>query len=251
MNFLTGNGLRRRTGILLAFLGIFNMFFGCQMKQEVRIDRTGRGSLTFSTELEDYLVTVIRQLQEFTGDASQVDSDNLVDVDVVEKEFDQRAGLELVHLSSEDSRRWGGKIEFSRIDDAFVSENFSENALKIFRFYQGKEESHLRVVITPDTVRAFLEENPSLDNPIVENFGPLANEGLTNEDYLEMMEYALGVESRVGIKNSAFELVIKPEGKIVEQVGGELLDDSTVRFSIPLLSILVLDEPLIYSLRFE
>ena len=208
-------------------------------------------NLSFSVELEDYLTTVIRQLQEIAGEEPPADPDAPVDTEAIKGEFAQREGLNLVYLSAENPQKWGGKIEFSRIDDAFVSENFSATALKIFNFSQGSGESRLKVTITLDTVRAFLEENPSLNNPLMESFGPLSNEGLTDEDYLEMMEYALGVESRMGIKNSVFSLVIKTEGKIVEQIGGELLGPSTVRFSIPLLSILVLDEPLIYSLRFK
>ena len=93
--------------------------------------------------------------------------------------------------------------------------------------------------------------NPSMDSPLMQSFGPLANKGLTDSDYLDMMQFALGDESRAGIKNSYLVLDVNVDGVITDQQGGTLLDADTVEFKIPLLRVLILDKPQAFSVSFK
>ena len=111
--------------------------------------------------------------------------------------------------------------------------------------------TELRVMINRETVEMFLAENPSLNNPLVENYGPAANEGISDAEYLEMMEYALGTESRRGIQESTVNLRVRVEGRILDQKGGRIINKRTAVFRIPLLPLLILREPMEYSLRYR
>jgi hypothetical protein len=127
----------------------------------------------------------------------------------------------------------------------------TNNILDIFSFTTVNNIHTLSVVFNYKTVEKFLTANPSFNSPLMENFGPLANRGLSDEDFLEMMQFALGDESRLGIKGSFLFMDVNVKGKIVDQIGGIVVDQDTVRFQIPLLRILLLDEPESFSVRFS
>ena len=123
--------------------------------------------------------------------------------------------------------------------------------MEIFSFTTIDNINTVLVEINYETVEQFLLANPSMNSPLMESFGPLANRGLNNEDYLDMMQFALGDESRVGIQESYLVMDINVDGKIISQSGGTKVDQDTVRFKIPLLRILLLDEPESFSVSFS
>jgi len=230
---------------------IFLSFFSCQMEQKVVIDKEGAGELTFSVELADYLTTVVDQMQSLAGPVEDSEEANIFEIEAVKADLNQRPELEVLSLESPDDQNWNGAIEFTDIESILASSELPPGTESLFTFSKKPTYSLLEVNFSLDSIEAILETNPSLDSPLMQAFGPLANIGLTDEDYLEMMEFALGPESRTGIKNSALDIEITIKGRIIEQKGGELINESTVRFSIPLLDILIIEDSITYSVKFN
>lgn len=236
----------------------------CTADQEVNLNSSGGGRIVFEIALAPYLTEVIDQLTMFfsfseessdgefsNGELPSPGDDSFFDLAAIEEDFRSRNGVNLIRLESPNPNRLEGEFTFSDINLLMqdVKENSAES--RLIRLQRRRDFTELRVLITRETVAALLAENPSLNNPLVENYGPAANEGLSDAEYLEMMEYALGEESRRGIQESAVNLVIRVEGRILTQQGGRLIDDRTVRFRIPLLPFLILREPMEYSLQYR
>ena len=91
---------------------------------------------------------------------------------------------------------------------------------------------------------------PLLKDPTFSSFMPQVNDTITDEDYLQMVQFSIGDDGPSLLKKSFITLTIDPEGDIISQVGGTL-SGGAVTFRIPLLRMLVLDKPLDYSVTFK
>lgn len=223
----------------------------CTMKQDIYIEETGSGKVVFDIELAGYLTEVIEQLEMVLQSDKPLREPGkpFFDTEAITMDFEKRENVDLLELETPTANKLTGSAGFEDINHLFQDEGSPGS--RLIQFETVENRSELKVILNRDTVVALLSENPSFDNPLVANFGPAATKGLSETDYLDMMEFALGTESRQGIQESALNLTVHVEGRILEQTGGELLDNSTVRYSVPLLSVLILDNPLEYSLIYE
>ena len=237
----------------LVFIMVLLFFSACAMKQNIFLKTDGSGNVDFEMKLAPYFTEVASQLSELVpaGDTASPQKDGtFFNIPKLKKDFSLRKGVSLTKLVSPTPDILWGSFSFSDINTAVTDAGKTKNP-GIFSFKEVNGKSQLSVDITYTTMEALLSENPSLNSPLMENFGPLANKDLSESDYLDMMEYALGKESRQGIKDSRLDIVITVDGSILSQSGGKKLSSRRVEFSIPLIKILVLKTPLHYSVTFN
>ena len=224
----------------------------CTMRQDIQIDSDGGGRVTMDISLADYLTTVVEQIQSLVPAEEQRPADApFFDLDAITEDFAGRDGVELERIASPDRNSLSGAFRFDDINALYqeIEEGSAES--RLVNLNRSGEVNELTVRVTRETVQALLDENPSMNNPLVTSFGPTANEGLSEEDYLSMMEFALGEESRKGILESSLVLNVSVEGSVIDQKGGTVTGPSSVVYEIPLLPVLLLNENLQYSLRYR
>lgn len=235
-------------------LGLFVLSaLSCTMKQEILLEKSGEGQVNFEIGMASYLGEVIEQVEMLLDPETKIPDEegSFFDVEAIEKGFSENENISALELETPDKLNMKGSFRFSSVEDMLSKVKADTAQSKLISFEKGASSSDLTVKITRETIVALLESNPALNNPLVENFGPAATVGLSSSDYLDMMEFALGEESRKGIQNSKLSINIVVAGKILKQSGGTIINSSTVRFDIPLLDILILDKTLIYKLSYE
>ncbi len=236
---------------ILHYLAAGLLLASCTMNQNIYLNNSGGGRVSFNLETADYLTDVLTELQNlFPADTPVAENGGLFDVPAIRGDFEDREEVELLHLESPAPNRLEGEFEFRDMAAFFqaVPEDSPESNLISLETHGKKSTVTIR--ITRETVEALLQANPSLNNPLLENFGPAASEGLSQDDYLDMMEFALGSESRQGLLDSALNLTVRVDGKITEQSGGTLVNSSTVRYTVPVLPLILLNDPIVYSLSY-
>ncbi len=238
---------------LLSSLCLLVIFSSCTMKQNVYIDKSGGGYSHFEIELADYLTVILDQITMLFEPEKQKlhEEKSFFDLMEIRKDFQQKEGVELISLDTPTKNHLVADIAFQDINSLLRDVEVDFSGSYPLRLNRRGDISELIVRIDRETVQTLLEANPSFNNPLVESFGPMTTEGLSDEDYLTMMEFALGSESRQGISESFLELTIQVEGQIIDQKSGKMLNENTVRYTIPMLPFLMLREPLEYSLRFR
>ena len=222
---------KNKTTIAAVLIIMITLMSSCAMKQEVLVDKNGSGSVDFEINLASYFTEVAVQLSDLvpSGNQDTIKKGQFFNLKKIEDDFAKRSSVTLTSLESPRP----------------------ESLTGIFTFASDSGVSILTVSLNYDTIEQLLNENPSLNNPLMENFGPLANKDLSETDYLDMMEYMLGEESRQGIIDSVVDITVRVKGKVVSQTGGEKLSSDSVRFRIPLIKILVLNKPLNYEVKFK
>ncbi len=238
---------------VILFIGAA-LFSSCTMKENLFLKTDGSGHARFELKLAPYFTEVASQLSELVpaknGVKNTGKNKGFFNIPKMKKDFAKRQGVTLTELVSPTPDILKGSFTFSDINTAVTNAGKTKNP-GIFSFKKENGLSKLSVDINYTTVEALLTENPSLNSPLMKNFGPLANKDLSDKDYLDMMEYALGKESRQGIKDSMLDIIIKVDGHVTAVSGGTKIDKSTVRFRIPLIKILVMTTPLHYSVEFK
>jgi hypothetical protein len=234
-------------------LSIILILSSCTMKQEILLEKSGEGQIKFEIGMASYLGEVIEQVEMLLDPETKIPDEegSFFDVAAIEEGFSSNENISALILKTPDKLNLEGSFRFTSVEDMLSKVEKDSPQSKLISFNKRASSSDLTVKITRETVVALLESNPALNNPLVENFGPAATVGLSSVDYLDMMEFALGEESRLGIQNSKLSINIRVAGKILKQSGGTKIDDSSVRFDIPLLDILILDKNLTYTLSYQ
>ena len=90
---------------------------------------------------------------------------------------------------------------------------------------------------------------PFLADPNFEVYGPLYNNDLTEEEYLEMVSFILGEQCPESIGNSKISIQVMAPKAIVSH-NGKLRNSKTVEFSFPLIDFLLLHESIDFYLEY-
>ncbi len=241
----------RSLNILL--LGALALFGSCSMKQDIYLEKSGAGEVRFSVGMASYLGEVIEQMGMLIDPdaAAEAGSGSFFDVPAIAGGFESNEKLSAVSVESPDRLTLNGSFRFSSVEDMVRQANEGSPEARMISFSKEGDISRLKVILNRKTITALIESNPEMDNPLVQMFGPSSTEGMSRSDYLDMMEFGLGDESRQGIIDSSLSLNVNVAGQVVEQQGGVQTDSSTVRFDIPLLDILIMEKQLVYSLSYR
>lgn len=106
-------------------------------------------------------------------------------------------------------------------------------------------EGYLRFGLDMDNYGVFEELVPALADPELEVYGPRYSNGMSKEEYLEMMTFLLGEESADRIDGSKVILDVETPGAVLSVDGSaRITGHSTVRIEFPLTDLLTLNERL-------
>lgn len=238
-------------GLIPIVLIIILLLQSCSLKQILYIDKTSAGNVSFELTLASYFTEVAKQLSDLLPEDPEVQDSKkgLFNPEQIREDFAGDESVVLQDLESPSQEILKGRLTFEDVTNVFTG-SMPADEKGIFRFSNNRDVYTLSLELSYTTIERLLVSNPSMNSPLMESFGPLANKGLTDNDYLDMMQFALGDESRAGIEESFLLLDVNVDGKVVSQKGGVKLDEDTVRFRIPLLRILILDETQSFSVSF-
>lgn len=90
-----------------------------------------------------------------------------------------------------------------------------------------------------------------LRDPNFEVYGPEYNQGMSEEDYLDMIYFLLGEEGPDAISTGQVTIIIEVPGTVTETVNAEQLGPSAVKASFPLIDFLLLNEPISFSAKWN
>jgi hypothetical protein len=223
--------------------------FGCSIKQEATVKSDGSGEVSFQFKMMPFFIDYIVNMSELIEDESVYEDGKIFDVEQIQQDFQTKPSVTLKSITSKDIGELKGSFTFSNVADVFQEEEELAEA-GIISFTNTGGVKTLKVHLTRNNFEQLYSLFPIMNNPLFESFGPMENEGVTEEEYLDMLEFAFGEDGPQGVKKSEIELDVKVDGAVVSQTGGKQRGN-TVTFSIPLIDILLLQEPLTYSIVFK
>ena len=234
----------RRFIPLLALSAI--LLFSCTVTQEVDLNTDGSGQFTTKVAIHPAFYENLETMAVMSGQMD-ADSQGLFDVEKIKADIEQKPGLKVKSIESPDPRTLIMTVTFDNIDDLLKDEEIA--GTNMFSFTKNGTVSSATIEISRDNFTAINSFVPEESQPMLDSFGPASNEGISEEEYLEMMDFVLENAAQI-IGESAINTKIKINGTIIEQNGGTR-QGNTITYTIPLIDVLLLAEPLKYSVKFK
>ena len=241
--------MSRTISFLAVSLVLLAAALSCSMSNTVVVKSDGSGTVAVRLEVSKLFREYLSSMADLSGQADAAKSDQLFDLKEIRKGFEAKPGITVKRLASPKPEVLEADLAFRSIQEVFASDATLKNT-GVVSFTQNGGTRTVKVRLDRSNYKQVSALFPGLSNPLFEGMGPQENDTITEEEYLEMIKFSLGEEGPGLVKKSFIDVIIKPEGEMVSQVGGTVTNGA-VLFRIPLLRLLVLDKPLDYSVTFR
>ncbi len=221
------------------------MASSCTVQEEITVKSDFSGTAAGSVVLDPLFVEYLSSFMEIAGEGSEFS----FDVDAIKRDLEKDGGTAVTSILSPDPEHLSLNISFRNIAD-IIAKDPSVSQAGLVTVSDRNGVKRISIHLDRDNYQQLEALIPVLSNPLFSALGPRENEGTTEAEYLEMMEYALGEGGPELVKRSAITARIRIKGTLVSQKGGKPIPGG-VEFTIPLIRLLLLAEPIDYFVEFK
>ena len=195
----------------------------------------------FTFNVEEFFVDVLEDFSDFSTKKSDRPVMDQA-IDDFETLLDSAPSTKAVHLEKTGENAWNGTFIFSDVE-SLVRDLGAPTDQQLLKTANGGITFYLTLETYPQLVPII----PFLADENFEAFGPVYNQGLSADDYLEMISFMLGEEGPPAIEQSTITLRVTTPKPIKSMINGRKLDPTTYEFSFPLIDFLLLAEPITFT----
>jgi hypothetical protein len=222
--------------------------------QQINLKQDGSGSVESGVYLESFFLTTLQDLTDLSH--SGTDGRDRLEANSIAAEIAQNPFFSDIRVESPGEGQYTGSLSFNHIEELFMSAGESSNNNILTYSELGGGIQQLDIRINDDNFNQIFQLFPMLQDPGFQYFLPENN--ISEAEYTEMLlfifEDSEGITERTLkslIKTASLKLLITVDGTIVEQTGGQRLNNSTMRISLPLVKLLLHKEDINYTLRYR
>ena len=210
------------------------------------VDVPGKNHVDLS--VDDFFVGVVEDLSDWENKGN---SDPIIDVAIQDfvNNLEASGVTSSVRFLETGYNTYMGDFSFSSFPQLLIdlSNNQTDQSVVTISARNGK--THVEISINMDNYEQLTKMIPFLADPNFEVYGPLYNNDLTEEEYLEMVSFILGEQCPDSIAASSIKIqVVAP--KAISAHNGSLRNSKTVEFSFPLIDFLLLHESIDFYLEY-
>lgn len=239
-----GFPLKKIIMVLLSSL----IFLSCTMKQEISLASDGSGTASVEINLKSFVLPTIEDLAEVSPD---VDPDELLSPEKITESMLENPEISNVKASRPLKNKLLIDFDFGNIEDLFAQTEDDVQESGLIKIETLGNQKKLTLTINKETYRGFSHIIPNIDDPTMSALAPDPEMEISEDEYLDMIEFFFGDDGPSGILDSMLTLVLNVDGTIVDQQGGIKLSGNSVEFNVPLIRILLLDSNLVYSVTYK
>ena len=198
--------------------------------------------------VDDFFVGVVEDLSDWENKGN---NDPIIDVAIQDfvKNLEASSVTSSIKFVETGYNTYMGDFAFTNFPQLLIdlSNNQADQSVVTMSSKNGK--THVEISINMDNYEQLTKMIPFLADPNFEVYGPLYNNDLTEEEYLEMVSFILGEQCPDSIASSSIKIqVVAP--KAISTHNGKLRNSKTVEFSFPLIDFLLLHESIVFYLEY-
>jgi len=235
--------LLKKPGLLLIF-PLLLVFLSCSAGINGEVMDGGAVELTLKTSLEPRMIALILSLRGFMGDAG---NEPILDGQSISRSMAVSQGVRDVSLKNTSSSALEGSISISKVED-FLSGTGSKTRLIT---YTGRPEAGASSIIialdrdsAPEIISRLSEDAEGYLSALMAP--AVLGETSTKQEYLELITLVYGRSLADEISGARLKASIDFPRTITNIRGGVALGKKA-EFDVPILDILVLEQPLRYE----
>lgn len=231
--------------IKLTFITAVALFtFSCSSSHHIYINKDNSADIKFNIKNKPSLTETLTEWGVVQ------DSESPLNVKEIESEMNQNPEIVDIDIKSINNRDYIGSFRVKDLNMLFTQEEIP-NELKVFNLIENGEDKALKMNLSLENYIYLKSTLPILQEDSIDMVGPEASQDYTQEEYLDMLSFTLGDKGPEDLMESNISLIIEVDGNITEVTGGEILSNTTAEFKIPLIRVIMLKEPLEYSVTYR
>ena len=198
--------------------------------------------------VDDFFVGVVEDLSDWENKGN---NDPIIDVAVQDfvKNLEASGVTSSVRFVETGHNTYMGDFSFTDFPQLLIDLSNGQSDQNVVTMTSRNGKTHVEISINMDNYVQLTKIIPFLADPNFEVYGPLYNNDLTEEEYLEMVSFILGSQCPDSIKSSSVTIqVVAP--KAISSHNGRLRNSRTVEFTFPLIDFLLLHESIDFYLEY-
>ena len=221
----------------------------CAVRQEVSLRPDGSGSVAVRVVLREGFYDYLGEMNAEAGALGAPVGADVFDLKRIQESVRSFPGVDLVGARTPNPRTL--ELDLSFKDVAAVARTANPaGSTPLFTFQRTGTRRLFRVHLDLPNYARIAPLIPGSENPLLEVLGPQAEQPYTEAEYLDVIAFMMGDHAPGWIRESTLEVRVQVPGRVVAQQGGIPVQGG-VLFRIPLLDVLLLERPLVYSIEFE
>ena len=234
--------------ILLLFLCLLTV--SCSVRQEIDLRPDGSGTIALKVELQPAFADWVQTMGEEakTLGMKKEGAAGLFDEAAIRQGAASFRGVTVTSLQVPSRERL--EMTLALADITALAGATASTATPLVSLERKGSRRVLRVHLDAATYAAIKPLVPGADNELFDVLGPQEKNPYTEAEYDDVLAFTIGDDAPKWVRASRIHTVVRVPGRVVSQTGGRV-EGNAVRFEIPLLDVLLLRSPLVYTIEYE
>ena len=198
--------------------------------------------------VDDFFVGIVEDLSDWENTGN---NDPIIDVAIQDfvKNLEASSVTASIRFLETGHNTYMGDFSFTDFRQLLIDLSNGQSDQSVVTMTEKNGKTHVEISINMGNYEQLTKMIPFLADPNFEVYGPLYNNDLTEEEYLEMVSFILGAQCPDSIAASSVKIqVVAP--KAISSHNGNTRNSKTVEFSFPLIDFLLLHEPIFFYLEY-
>lgn len=231
--------------VITALLMLLLLLTSCVVTESITASTGYSGSSKTDITVDPFFLTVLEDFSSFTsGDGYTIMDDAMVGFASSLNSSSAASSVSL--LSGGDGKRYVISFDYSSLEKLLKDLNDGKSNT-LFTI----TSSSLSFKLTMENYDELKNVIPFLSDENFEVYGPEYSNGMTEEEYTDMITFLLGEESPEALENSYVTVLITVPGTITSVTGAVKTGTSTAVYTFPVIDFLLLNDPLSFSISWK
>ena len=223
---------------------VLAVFISCSARIDGEFREGGSVELTLNTALLPRMVSLIQSIHDFMGETP---GGPILDSSSISQSLSAQPGVKAVSLKNSGPSAMDGTISVSKVDDFLAAE---DSKTRFVTYTEGREPGTSSIVIALDKSSApevISRLSPEAEEYLSALMAPvILGETSTRHEYLTLISLVYGRPMADEIAGSRLKVSIEFPRTVAAVKGGSS-SGKLAEFDVPIVDILVLEQPLRYE----
>ena len=217
----------------------------CTVSQALETQSALSGTAETKLEVDQFFLDLLEDFSDFERKSGYSIMDEAM-LNLTDRINSSSSSSSVKLLTDGNSRKYVISFDYSSLEKLVYDLNGGKDNTLL-----SLEENKVALNLTYDNYDELESVIPFLSDPNFEVYGPRYSNGMTEEEYKDMISFLLGEEGVEALEKSFVSIDIRTPGDITGTKGAMKIGSRRAVFSFPIIDFLLLNEPLTFSVEWK
>ena len=217
----------------------------CTVSQALEAQSALSGTAETKLEVDQFFLDLLEDFSDFESKSGYSIMDEAM-LNLTDRINSSSSSSSVKLLTDGNSKKYVISFDYSSLEKLVYDLNGGKDNTLL-----SLEKNKVALNLTYDNYDELESVIPFLSDPNFEVYGPRYSNGMTEEEYKDMISFLLGEEGVEALEKSFVSIDIRTPGDITGTKGAMKIGSRRAVFSFPIIDFLLLNEPLTFSVEWK